>query len=236
MNKIRCACCLLFCAAALYAHGIREEIQLADEKTRVSYALGMVMGAEFEPASLLDLDYAAFTEGLKTAVEKGTAKINEEDAYALVEAALQAAIVKQAGENRLKETRFLSENGARPEIRTTASGLQYEVLAEGGGEKPRRSDTVRVDYEGSLVNGTVFDSSYQRGESEDFPLSRVIPGWAEGLQLMSAGSKYRLYIPSALAYGETGAGPLIPPYSTLIFTVELLEIMQTAETPDSTSD
>jgi FKBP-type peptidyl-prolyl cis-trans isomerase len=215
----------------LYARGIREDVQLADEKTRLSYALGLVMGADFEPGVLLDLDYAAFAEGLKTAVEKGEAPMSNDDAYEMVQAALERAITKQAEENQLKETQFLAENGARSTVRTTASGLQYEVLAEGEGEKPGPDAEVRVNYEGSLADGTVFDSSYERGESEELPLDGIIVGLAEGLQLMNTGGKYRFFIPHSLAYRETGAGP-IPPYSTVIFTVELLEIIKTTE-PES---
>jgi FKBP-type peptidyl-prolyl cis-trans isomerase len=213
---------------ALHAKGIQEELRLADEKARLSYALGLVIGADLQPAGL-DLDYAAFAEGLKTAIEKGEAPFSQDEAMEIVQTALQVAMEKRAEENRVKEAQFLSENSARPEVRTTTSGLQYEVLVEGEGEKPGPADMVRVDYEGSLTDGTVFDSSYSRGQSEDIPLDQVIPGWAEGLTLMGVGSKYRLYIPSSLAYGETGAGLLIPPYSTIVFTVELLEIIKEPE-------
>ena len=233
MKKISCVCCLLLCVMDLYAKGIREDIQIADEKARLSYALGLAVGSNFEPGALLDLDYTAFAEGMKTAVEKGEAKLSEDEAFELVRTALEKAMAKRDAENRRREAEFLAANGERPEVRTTASGLQYEALAEGEGPKPGRADTVRVNYEGTLVDGTVFDSSYERGESDDFPLDQVIPGWAEGLQLMNVGSKYRLYIPSSLAYGETGTGQILP-YATLVFTVELLEITRESEAdPDS---
>ena len=119
---------------------------------------------------------------------------------------------------------FLANNAKRPEVKTTASGLQYEVLEQTLGQKPKATDKVRVHYEGTLIDGTVFDSSYKRGESITFGLNQVIKGWTEGLQLMSVGSKYKLYIPYELAYGAQGAGGSIPPYSALIFTVELLGI------------
>ena len=119
---------------------------------------------------------------------------------------------------------FLAENAKREGVKTTASGLQYEVLEATLGQKPKATDTVRVHYEGTLIDGTVFDSSYKRGESISFPLNGVIKGWTEGLQLMSVGSKYKLFIPYQLAYGEHGAGASIPPYAALIFTVELLAI------------
>lgn len=119
---------------------------------------------------------------------------------------------------------FLAENAKREGVKTTESGLQYEVLEATIGQKPKATDTVRVHYEGTLIDGTVFDSSYKRGESISFPLNGVIKGWTEGLQLMAVGSKYKFFIPYQLAYGEHGAGASIPPYAALIFTVELLGI------------
>ena len=119
---------------------------------------------------------------------------------------------------------FLAENAKREGVKTTESGLQYEILEPSLGQKPKATDTVRVHYEGTLIDGTVFDSSYKRGESITFPLNGVIKGWTEGLQLMSIGSKYKFFIPYQLAYGEHGAGASIPPYAALIFTVELLGI------------
>jgi FKBP-type peptidyl-prolyl cis-trans isomerase len=120
---------------------------------------------------------------------------------------------------------FLQENGRRPGVTTTASGLQYEVVAPGAGKSPRATDTVLVHYEGTLIDGTVFDSSYQRREPIDFPLNQVISGWTEGVQLMQEGAKFRFYIPSELAYGKRGAGPDIGPDEALIFDVELLQVM-----------
>ena len=135
-----------------------------------------------------------------------------------MEQAKQNEEIKAAGEN------FLAENAKRPEVKTTESGLQYEVITEGKGKKPTETDVVKVHYKGTLIDGTVFDSSYDRGEPAEFPLNGVIKGWTEGLQLMSVGSKYKLYIPYQLGYGERGAGGTIQPYSALIFDVELLEI------------
>ena len=134
------------------------------------------------------------------------------------EQAKQYESIKAEGES------FLAENAKRPEVKTTDSGLQYEVITEGKGQKPAETDVVKVHYKGTLIDGTVFDSSYDRGEPTEFPLNGVIRGWTEGLQLMSVGSKYKLYIPYNLAYGERGAGGVIKPYSALIFEVELLEI------------
>ena len=129
-----------------------------------------------------------------------------------------SAKAKEEGE------KFLAENAKREGVKVTASGLQYEVLEATLGQKPKATDTVKVHYEGTLIDGTVFDSSYKRGESISFPLNGVIKGWTEGLQLMSVGSKYKFFIPYQLAYGESGAGASIPPYAALIFTVESLGI------------
>lgn len=133
-------------------------------------------------------------------------------------------VMKMSGEAKAAGEQFLAQNAKREGVKTTESGLQYEVLEATIGQKPKATDTVRVHYEGTLIDGTVFDSSYKRGESIAFPLNGVIKGWTEGLQLMSVGSKYKFFIPYQLAYGERGAGASIPPYAALIFTVELLGI------------
>jgi len=152
-------------------------------------------------------------------MQYGEKELNYEEFKAGIDLVLNmSAKAKEEGE------KFLAENAKREGVKTTASGLQYEVLEATIGQKPKATDTVRVHYEGTLIDGTVFDSSYKRGESISFPLNGVIKGWTEGLQLMSVGSKYKLFIPYQLAYGEAGAGASIPPYSALIFTVELLGI------------
>lgn len=131
---------------------------------------------------------------------------------------------RPTGDDMEAGKKFLEENAKKEGIKTTASGLQYEVIREGTGPKPGPTSTVEVHYEGTLINGQVFDSSYRRNETISFPLNRVIPGWTEGLQLMSTGSKYRLYLPSELGYGARGAGGDIPPHAALIFDVELISI------------
>jgi FKBP-type peptidyl-prolyl cis-trans isomerase FkpA len=142
-----------------------------------------------------------------------------------VQTAFRAAMARLTEENRAKEVQYLAENGRRAGVSTTESGLQYEVISSGGGAKPGEAALVRVDYEGTLTDGTVFDSTWARNEAAEFPLDRVIPGWNEGIRLMGVGDTYIFYIPSSLAYGEQGAGEVIPPFSTLIFKVELLEIL-----------
>ncbi len=152
-------------------------------------------------------------------MQYGEKELNYEEFKAGIDLVLNmSAKAKEEGE------KFLAENAKREGVKVTASGLQYEVMEATLGQKPKATDTVKVHYEGTLIDGTVFDSSYKRGESISFPLNGVIKGWTEGLQLMSVGSKYKFFIPYQLAYGERGAGASIPPYAALIFTVELLGI------------
>jgi FKBP-type peptidyl-prolyl cis-trans isomerase len=171
----------------------------------------------------LEFNYNAFTAGFKAMFEDAEPLLTEQEAIDMVEAAMQEAMDKAAEENRRRETEFLFANSQRQEIQITPSGLQYEILADTEGEKPLSSSIVWVIYEGSFADGTIFDKSDDEGAY--IPLEMVIPGWTEGIMLMSPGSKYRIYIPSNLAYGKNGIQGFIPPYSTLIFTVELLEIM-----------
>ena len=165
------------------------------------------------------LSYQLGTSVAQYLMQYGQKELNYEEFKAGIDFVMNAsAKAKEEGEQ------FLAQNAKRPEVKVTPSGLQYEVLQSSIGQKPKATDTVRVHYEGTLIDGTVFDSSYKRGESITFALNQVIAGWTEGLQLMSVGSKYKLFIPYQLAYGEHGAGASIPPYAALIFTVELLGI------------
>ena len=224
---------LLFCAATVHARAIKEDIRKTDEKARTSYAFGMAVGSNLRTAGV-EFDYDAFAQGLKAMIENSeNALFSEEEAVEIVEAALFNSMEKKAAENLAIEERFLAENRGKPGIKVTSSGLQYEVLREGSGEKPFSNSVVRVHYEGRLMDGTVFDNSYSDEEGVLIPLNRVIPGWTEGMMLMSIGSKYRFYIPSRLAYGKTGAYQVIPPNSPLIFTVELVEIISPEETGES---
>jgi FKBP-type peptidyl-prolyl cis-trans isomerase FkpA len=197
--------------------------EAADPDT--SYAFGMVLGRDLRQTGLT-FDYDELLKGFKDAVE-GEPRFAVDEAISRIQLAYTEAMERQAELNKQKEAEFLAENGSKQGIATTASGLQYEVIAQGAGPRPGETDTVEVNYEGTFLDGTVFDSSYERGESTQFPLNRVIPGWSEGIQLMSIGSTYRLFIPAELAYGEQGAGNgAIPPNSTLIFKVELLSILE----------
>jgi len=228
MKHFAIAIFLSLAVATLHAKAIQEDLNLDNDKTRTSYAFGMTVGGDLKQAGL-ELDYSAFTEGLRSAMDNKATLMDQDEALEIVQTAFDNALMKQAQELRQKEEKFLADNAGHDDVISLPSGLQYTVLTEGKGPKPKQGDTVRVNYEGMLVDGTVFDSSYQTDGGEEIPLDMVIPGWAEGIQMMSVGSKYLIFIPSHLAYGERGAGQVIPPYSTLIFTIELLDIVQDKE-------
>jgi FKBP-type peptidyl-prolyl cis-trans isomerase len=225
MKRAIISLCLFAIALSVNAGAIRDEVNFTGEKGRTSYAFGMTVGEELKESGI-ELNNSAFMEGLKSVMEGKQTIMDREEALEIVQDAFESAFRRKSAELQIKEELFLAENAARPVIKTTASGLQYEVLEEGSGPMPVASDTVLVHYTGTFIDGTVFDSSYDRGKPEEIPLNMVIPGWAEGIQLMNVGSKCRIYIPSNLAYGEFGAGQVIPPYSTLIFTIDLFEIVQ----------
>jgi FKBP-type peptidyl-prolyl cis-trans isomerase len=190
-----------------------------------SYAFGMILGSDFSQTGL-QFDYDAFVQGFKDSIEGKNTRFSFEEAMTKVQAAYGDAVSRKNEEYRQAEMLFLADNRKKAGIIVTGTGLQYEVINEGTGPHPRAEDTVQVHYKGTLVDGTEFDSSYSRGEPAEFPLNQVIPGWTEGIQLMSVGSTYRFYVPSDLAYGENGASNVIPPYSALIFEVELLSVIE----------
>ena len=191
---------------------------------KISYAIGLSMGQNLMGSGVTSLEYADLAAGIKDVLEKNQPQISYQEAQQVLGKFFSELEAKIAGEAKAAGEAFLAENAKREGVKVTESGLQYEVLEATIGQKPKATDKVRVHYEGTLIDGTVFDSSYKRGESITFGLNQVTKGWTEGLQLMSIGSKYKLYLPYQLAYGERGAGANIPPYAALIFTVELLGI------------
>ena len=191
---------------------------------KISYAIGLSMGQNLMGSGVTSLNYADLAAGIKDILEKKQPQISYQEAQQVLGKFFSELEEKIAGEAKAAGEAFLAENAKREGVKVTESGLQYEVLEATIGQKPKATDKVRVHYEGTLIDGTIFDSSYKRGESITFGLNQVIKGWTEGLQLMSIGSKYKLYLPYQLAYGERGAGANIPPYAALIFTVELLGI------------
>lgn len=200
---------------------------------QVSYALGLNIGQQLKQMQLKDVlvveDFAAaitdMLQGNPLKMTSSTAQNVLNAFFSELEAKQQAAAAEAGKAARVAGEQFLAENAKRPEVTVTASGLQYQVLTEGTGKQPKASDTVRCHYHGTLIDGTVFDSSVERGEPCEFGLRQVIAGWTEGVQLMKEGAKFRFFIPYNLAYGERGAGASIPPYSALIFDVELLNVL-----------
>ena len=200
---------------------------------KLSYALGMSMGHNFKGTGIKTLNSADFAagvasvyDGVKPEMTFDEAKRIVNEYFAKLEAEMQAEAAKQGEVNRKNGEAFLTENAKRDGIKVTESGLQYEVLESGKGDSPKASDNVELHYTGKLIDGTVFDSSVERGVPASFGVTQVIPGWVEALQLMHEGDKWRLYIPSDLAYGPNGAGGVIGPNMTLIFDVELLRVIK----------
>jgi len=187
-----------------------------------SYSIGMSLGYRLKNQGAAKLDYQTVAAAIQDVLEGGEVKFTKDFSDSLNYAYFQSQRDHMFTKVKEEGAAFLAKNGQRPEVTTTASGLQYEVLVAAEGDKPVATNTVTVHYVGKLLNGEMFDSSVDRGEPATFPLNRVIAGWTEGLQLMATGAKYRFVIPENLAYGNRGAGAAIPPYSTLIFDVELL--------------
>jgi FKBP-type peptidyl-prolyl cis-trans isomerase FkpA len=224
--------CLFFTVFFLHAKGIQDDYAKSEEKARLSYAFGMIIGSQLGINNMgIEFDYNAFADGLRSVVEPDQAKISEQEAMELIEAALYKAEEKQSAGNKNAEDEFFTINGLRPEVQSTPSGLQYEVLQEGEGDKPNKNSVVRVTYTGTFLDGRPFDSSSE-DDGAYIPLENVIPGWTEGLMLMTPGSVYKLYIPSKLAYGREGIQGVIPPYSTLIFLVELIQVVDPGSPDD----
>ena len=209
--------------------GNNSEPSLDSEIAKVSYGIGANIGSRFGDDLPLDVD--AFSAGVRDAIAGGELKMSDEEIMSTLQAYQQKQMAERQVEsqalaetNRKEAEVFLAENASAEGVVVTDSGLQYKVLAEGDGASPSESDTVEVHYEGTLLDGSVFDSSYQRGETVSFPVNGVIAGWTEALQMMKVGSKWKLFIPSDLAYDPGGAGQMIGPNAALVFEVELLGI------------
>ena len=193
---------------------------------KVSYALGLSIGNNFQSSGIKQLQVADFVKGLEDVLGEKQPAISYEEAKQVINDYFMRLQQERLENNKQAGAEFLEINRHKAGVVELPSGLQYEILKQGTGAKPSANDKVKCHYHGTLINGTVFDSSVQRGEPATFGVSQVIPGWVEALQLMPVGSKWRLFIPSNLAYGEHGAGDVIEPNSTLIFDVELLDIVK----------
>lgn len=198
---------------------------------KLSYALGIGIGSQLAGMGAKELNIDDFAQAIKDVISGSELKVDNAEAQTLVqnffqeqEAKQQAAAAEAGKVAKAAGEAFLAENGKKEGVVTLPSGLQYQVLKEGNGKKPSATDQVVCHYEGTLIDGTVFDSSYQRNQPATFGLNQVIPGWTEGVQLMQEGAKYRFFIPYKLAYGERGAGAQIPPFAALVFDVELIEV------------
>jgi FKBP-type peptidyl-prolyl cis-trans isomerase FklB len=200
---------------------------------KLSYALGLGIGQQLvQMGAAADMNIDDFAQSIKDVISGNELKVSHREAQQIVqdyfakqEAKMNAERAEKGKAAREEGEKYLAENAKKEGVKTLPSGLQYQVLREGNGKKPTAKDSVKCHYEGFLIDGTVFDSSVQRGEPAVFGLQQVIAGWTEGLQLMQEGAKYRFFIPYRLAYGEGGAGQMIPPYAALIFDVELIEVV-----------
>ncbi|MGE5301114.1 MAG: FKBP-type peptidyl-prolyl cis-trans isomerase [Acidobacteriota bacterium] len=210
-----------------------EQSPLKDKKDKLSYAIGLDVGGALKKQSV-DVNTDIFMQGVKDALSGGKKLLTDEEvretmtAFSKELAAKQAEAMKKLGEKNKEEGEaFLAENKKKEGVKTLPDGLQYKVITEGKGASPKATDTVTVNYRGTFIDGKEFDSSYKRNQPATFAVNGVIPGWTEALQLMKEGSKWQLFIPAKLAYGERGAGGVIGPNATLIFEVELLSIKPT---------
>jgi FKBP-type peptidyl-prolyl cis-trans isomerase FklB len=195
---------------------------------QASYGIGQQMGQQLRSNPFDGLDLDAVYAGIEDGFKQQESQVSQQDlhvAFTAIHERMQAAKSEQFKDNIDAGTKFLEDNAKREDVVTLESGLQYEILETGDGATPTADSTVRTHYHGTLMNGDVFDSSYDRGQPAEFPVNGVIRGWTEALQLMPVGSKWKLFVPSELAYGEQGAGGAIGPYETLVFDVELLDIL-----------
>jgi len=212
----------------------QTSVKLETPAQKASYGIGLNMGKSLAQEGMDDLDSKAVAQGIEDAIGKKEPRLKDEElieAFASLQKRAEERMKTVGEENAKAGKKFLEENGKREGVTTTASGLQYEVLKKADGAQPKPTDVVTVHYEGKLIDGKVFDSSIERGTPIDLPVNGVIPGWVEGLQLMHVGEKFKLYIPSELAYGAQSPSPMIPANSVLVFELELLAIKDPNEAP-----
>lgn len=210
---------------AITAFAEDKPAQFKDQKDKFSYAIGLNIGMNFKRSNV-DTNPDMITAGIKDAIAGKPQMTTDQvkDTMVAFEKDMQQKQADASKKNEADSAKFLAANKSKEGVKTTASGLQYKALKEGSGAQPKGTDTVTVNYRGTLIDGTEFDSSYKRGQPATFPLGGVIKGWTEGLQLMKVGGKYQFFIPAALAYGDHAPSPQIPPGSTLIFEIELMNV------------
>lgn len=227
MRHQRLASAIALIGLVLAGCDSETSVKLDTPAQKASYGIGLNMGKSLAQEGMADLDSNAVAQGIDDAIGKKEQKLTDEqlmEAFSALQARAEERLVEMNKEAAEKGKKFLEDNAKRDGVKTTESGLQYEVVKKADGPQPGPEDVVTVHYEGSLTDGTVFDSSIKRGTPIDLPVGGVIPGWVEGLQLMHVGEKYKLYIPSELAYGEQSPSPQIPANSVLVFDLELLGI------------
>lgn len=234
MKQHRLAAAVALVGLVLAGCDSQTSVELKTTAQKASYGIGLNMGKSLAQEGMDDLDSKAVAQGIEDAIGKKEQRLKDDElveAFAFLQKRAEERMTKLNEESAKAGKKFLEENGKREGVTTTASGLQYEVVKKADGAQPKATDVVTVHYEGKLTDGTVFDSSIQRGSPIDLPVNGVIPGWVEGLQLMHVGEKYKLYIPSELAYGEQSPSPAIPANSVLVFDLELIGIKDPAAAP-----
>jgi FKBP-type peptidyl-prolyl cis-trans isomerase FklB len=227
MKQHRLAAAVALVGLVLAGCDSQTSVELDTPAQKASYGIGLNMGKSLAQEGMDDLDSNAVAQGIEDAIGKKEQRLKDDElveAFAFLQKRAEERMATMNEESAKAGKKFLEENGKREGVVTTESGLQYEVLKKAEGDQPKATDVVSVHYEGKLTDGSVFDSSIERGSPIELPVSGVIPGWVEGLQLMHVGEKYKLYIPSELAYGEQSPTPAIPANSVLVFELELLEI------------
>ncbi|TWC38529.1 FKBP-type peptidyl-prolyl cis-trans isomerase FklB [Pseudomonas sp. SJZ079] len=231
MKQHRLAAAVALVGLVLAGCDSQTSVELKTPAQKASYGIGLNMGKSLAQEGMDDLDSQAVAQGIEDAIGKKEQRLKDEElaeAFGFLQKRSEERMAKLNEESAKAGKTFLAENGKREGVVTTDSGLQYEVLTKADGAQPKATDVVTVHYEGKLTDGSVFDSSIQRGSPIDLPVNGVIPGWVEGLQLMHVGEKYKLFIPSELAYGEQSPTPAIPANAVLVFELELLSIKDTA--------